>query len=79
MNRVFYLFIFFAILSLLNNYFMTSDEYTLLLSELGIRKYINIIQCNSIKDYLDILVSNIYYWLFFLSLKDLNTINEVMR
>lgn len=66
------------ILSFINNFLLTIDCYYGVIEKININGYLNTISGNSLAEYLEAILVNIFYFLFYFDISDLKTVNEVM-
>ena len=78
MNKLFFILFLLLIISLVNNYFLTMDNFHFLISSMNLKKYSNIVLGTTLKDYVELLINEIYYFFFFVNFNDLNSFFEVI-
>lgn len=62
------IFIILAVIAFINNFLVTIDDFVLMMTNLGIESFINIISLNNVFTYIKLVVSEIIYFIFFFAL-----------
>lgn len=75
MNKIFKWLLLF---SFCNNLLLTIDNLSEMIKTLNFKYFANILLCVSVKDYFILVFNEIYYFIFFINLQDLNSVIGVL-
>lgn len=78
MNKILLFLFFMTVISFINNYLLTFDTLNKIIIKLNVNSFFNIYQGISLKEYIKLIINQIYYFLFFIDIDELNTIKEVI-
>lgn len=78
MNKILLFLFFMTVISFINNYLLTFDTLNKIIIKSNVNSFFNIYQGISLKEYIKLIINQIYYFLFFIDIDELNTIKEVI-